>query len=146
MKVILLKDVAKIGRKSAVVEVPDGYALNKLIPSKMAEPATPVNLKKIEKLQSDIASSKEADATHFASAKKALTENVVKIPMEVNEKGHSFKALSESEIVAVAKEIGIMIDPTMILIAKPIKEVGEHEVQLSLGANKATIIIEVIKK
>ena len=39
MKVILLQDVAKIGRRSEVVEVPDGYAQNKLIPKGMAQPA-----------------------------------------------------------------------------------------------------------
>ena len=49
MKVILLR-WAKIGRRYTVVEVPDGYALNKLIPKKkMAEQASPANLKKIEK-------------------------------------------------------------------------------------------------
>ena len=48
MKVILLRDVAKIGRRFEIVEVPDGYALNKLIPKKDAEAATPANVKRIQ--------------------------------------------------------------------------------------------------
>ena len=48
MKVILLKDVAKIGRRFEIKEVPDGYALNKLIPKNMAQFATPENIKRIE--------------------------------------------------------------------------------------------------
>lgn len=146
MKVILLKDVAKIGRKASVVEVPDGYALNKLIPGKMAEPATPVNLKKIAKLKSDLASSQEADKAHFVELKKVLTEKVLKIAMDVNEKGHSFKAVSENDILAAAQELGMKFDPATVVIAKPIKELGEHEVQLVLGANKANLTIEVVKK
>jgi ribosomal protein L9 len=75
-----------------------------------------------------------------------LTENMVKISAEVNEKGHSFKAVNENDITAAAKEMGIEIEPTMILISKPIKEVGEHEIGLVLGSNKASVVIEVVKK
>ncbi len=48
MQVILLQDVAKIGRRFDVVNVADGYGLNKLIPQGMAKPATPENIKKIK--------------------------------------------------------------------------------------------------
>ena len=48
MKVILLQDVAKIGKRFETVDVPDGYALNMLIPKRMAEPATPENLKRVD--------------------------------------------------------------------------------------------------
>ena len=47
MKVILLKDVAKIGRRHEVAEVPDGYALNMLIPKGLAKAGTPENIKKL---------------------------------------------------------------------------------------------------
>ena len=47
MKVILLQDVAKIGRRFDIVEVPSGYGMNKLIPQGMAKPATPENVKAI---------------------------------------------------------------------------------------------------
>ena len=53
MKVILLQDVAKIGKRSDLVEVPDGYAMNQLIPKRMAETATAQNKKRIAKQQAD---------------------------------------------------------------------------------------------
>ena len=53
MKVILLRDVARLGRKGTVADVPTGYAMNQLIPSKSAAPATPENLKKADSRMMD---------------------------------------------------------------------------------------------
>jgi peptidylprolyl isomerase len=66
MKVILLQDVAKIGKRFEVANVPDGYALNQLIPKRMAEPATPANMKKIERRQAERTASAEASTARFA--------------------------------------------------------------------------------
>lgn len=146
MKVILLQDVAKIGRRYTVVEVPDGYALNKLIPKKMAEQASPANLKKIEKFQAEIASSKSSDNDKFEAAKVALSEKKVQIAIEVNEKGHSFKAVHEQDIVEAATAAGIKLDLAMVKVNSPIKAVGEHQVGLVSADQKAEFTIEVIKK
>jgi len=146
MKVILLQDVAKIGKRSDLVEVPDGYALNQLIPKRMAEAATKQNKKRIEKLQADAESNKEADRARFAAAEAALTAKTIQVSAEVNEKGHAFKAVSEQDIAEAAQAAGIDVEAAMLAVGDPIKEVGEHTIQLIRGDNKATITIEVIKK
>lgn len=146
MKVILLQDVAKIGRRSQLVEVPDGYALNKLIPSGLAEAATPINLKRNQKLQADKAQGQESELAKFTELVAALRQTTVKIAMEVNEKGHAFKAVSEKDMAEAAKAAGIGLEATMVKIASPIKEVGEHQLELVLGTNKAYFTIEVVKK
>lgn len=146
MKVILLQDVAKIGRRFSVVEVPDGYAINQLIPKKMAEPATPVNLKKIEKRQADTAASKEAGAARFDAAVAALTAETLQIAAGANEQDHLFQAVHEADVVTVAKEKGIDIDAAMLKIATPIKSLGVHEIEVVTGDKKKTITIEVVKK
>ena len=146
MKVILLQDVAKIGKRSSVVEVPDGYALNQLIPKRMAEPATVANKKRIEKLQANAKASSSADEARFESANKALAEQVIKIATELNEQGHSFKAVSENDIAEAAMEMGIDISPTMIVVGQPIKDAGEHVIELVRGDKKVKFTIEVIKK
>lgn len=146
MKVILLQDVAKIGRRHTVVDVPSGYALNKLIPKKMAEQANPVNLKKIERFQAEVATNVSAGKDKFEAAKTALNEKRVQIAMEVNEKGHAFKAVHEEDIVVAADAEGIKLDVTMLKISSPIKDLGEHKVTLVGTDSKAEFIIEVIKK
>lgn len=145
MKVILLQDVAKIGKRSDIVEVPDGYAMNQLIPKKMAEAATIQNKKRIEKLHAEVSASKEADQGRFEAAKSALTATTLQIKAEANEQGHLFKAVSEKDIAAAAQEAGIDIEESMLVVGTPIKELGEHTVDLMRGDAKAHITIEVVK-
>ena len=146
MKVILLQDVAKIGRRSEVVEVPDGYAQNKLIPRGMAQPATGANMKRIERMQADSVASNAAEASKFNEAMSVLKDTVVKVSADVNEVGHTFKAVSEEEIVAAAKEAGAHIETAMVSINEPIKSIGEHTISLASGSDKGTFTIEVVKK
>jgi large subunit ribosomal protein L9 len=146
MKVILLQDVAKIGRRSEVVEVPDGYAQNKLIPKGMAQPATAANMKRIQRMQADSAASNEASASQFTAAMAVLKDTVVKVPAELNEVGHTFKAISETEIAEAVNAAGVTIESSMISIDEPIKSEGEHTVTLASGSDKSTFKIEVVKK
>lgn len=146
MKVILLQDVAKIGKRSSIVNVPDGYALNQLIPKCMAEPATPANLKKIEKLQATAEADKIADEERYNLAVKALSDKKVSIATDVNDKGHLFKAISENDIAKAAEEMGILISSAMVVVGDPIKEIGDHDVYLVRGSAKNRFTIEVVKK
>lgn len=146
MKVILLQDVAKIGKRSELVEVPDGYALNQLIPKHMAEPATAANKKRIDRLQKDAEAKKEQDRNRFNAALTALTEQKIAIPTEANDQGHLFKAVSESDIADAAAAAGVDIDASMIVVGEPIKDVGDHTVALVRGDQTADFTIEVIKQ
>ncbi|MCA9354845.1 MAG: 50S ribosomal protein L9 [Candidatus Kaiserbacteria bacterium] len=146
MKVILLQDVAKIGRRSQIVEVPDGYALNQLIPKRMAEPATTANLKRIERQQAQVAQGVAAGSERFAKALEALSATTLQVAADANEQDHLFQAVHEKEIVAAAEAAGVSIDAAMITISTPIKELGQHTVGLATGAEKGTFTIEVIKK
>lgn len=146
MKVILLQDVAKIGRRHSVVEVPDGYALNQLIPKRLAAPATPHNLKQIERKQAEASAAKAAGATRFADAIAALTAHKLTISVDANDKNHLFQAVHEQEIVKAAKEAGVHIEVGMVQIATPIKETGEHLIALKHGTESGSFTIAVVKK
>lgn len=146
MKVILLQDVAKIGRKSEIVQVPDGYALNQLIPKRMAEPATTANLKRIERQHAEQAASHEAGAARFETAAKALRDTVLSIATEINEQGHAFKAVHASDVVTAARAADIDIDTGMIEMDTHIKTEGEHEIELIGKGKKVKFTIKVTKK
>ena len=143
MKVILLQDVAKIGRKNSVVDVPAGYAQNQLIPKGWAKLATPENLKSIKNLQSIRAASDERAEGRFFEIKKKLEGETLTISDLKSDKGHLFAAVKVEKIIETAKTVGIQIPPSMISIDTPIKSTGEHEITLKEGKHRVPIIIKI---
>lgn len=144
MKVILLQDVAKTGRKMEVVEVPNGYALNQLIPKGLAKPAIPENLKKLKgDLDKAKAERAEIDSV-FSEVAEALAEEKVTVSAEVNEQGHLFAALKSDAIAGALQEKNGKVTARMIEIREPIKEVGEHTVYLVNGEEKVPVTVEVV--
>jgi len=146
MKVILLRDVAKIGSRHTVVEVPDGFALNQLIPKKWAEPATPANLKKIATQREVHTIQHKLKEDQFTTAVLALEATPLQIVVaQANEQGHLFKALHESDVVSAAKERGITLLPTQVQITTPLKSLGKHEVVLKHKTMTKKVFVDIIK-
>jgi len=146
MKVILLQDVAKIGRRNEVVDVPNGYAMNQLIPSRKAEPATPANMKKISKVHADMAANASNMEAVFATAIEALSAEPLVITAEMNEQEHLFQAVNDAMVVAAAETKGIGITTAMVGFPEVVKTAGDHTVTLQHGSQSASFTISVIKK
>lgn len=146
MKVILLQDVAKIGRRGEVADVPNGYAMNQLIPSKKAEPATPANLKKVSKLQAELASNAANIEQVFSAALEQLQADTLEVSADMNEQDHLFQAIADADVVAAAEAKGIAITSAMVGFTEPIKSAGEHTVLLQAGAHNGSFTINVVKK
>lgn len=145
MKVILEQDVAKIGKRGSVVEVPNGYALNQLIPKGMATPATEANLKLVAKKAASVAAHDEADAAQFAAAAEALKHTTITVTADTNEEGGLFKAVSPEAIAAAAEAAGITITAAQVVVGEPIKHTGEHEVALVRGDVRTSFTVVVNK-
>jgi len=147
MKVILLQDVAKIGRRFQIVEVPDGFAQNKLIPKRLAEPTTPANVKRVEARADKNAASQAGAQAAFKAAAAALKEVVVNVTAESNPEGKLFQALKPTLIIAaIQKETGVALEERWVGVPTPIKTVGEHIVLLSLGDAQGEFTINVVSK
>ena len=149
MKIILLKDVKKIGKKYEIKEVADGYALNSLIPSKVAVPATPSFIKGIEAKMKKDALLKEDFKKTFEYALSKLPDGKLHIIGKVNEKGHLFAGIHEDQIIEeFKKETGIILSPEHFDLEKPIKDIGEHAVGLRVEGEeyKLNIIIKPLSK
>lgn len=147
MKVILLQDVAKIGRRFDVVTVSDGYGMNKLIPQGMAKPATPENLKAIQaQSATNEAAKAQADETFTAMLEK-VKEVTLEVVVEANEEGRMFQAL-KAEVIAqeIAAKTGAELNADQIVITAPIKEVGECTVQLASGNTHQEVSVVVVAK
>jgi large subunit ribosomal protein L9 len=139
MKVILLKDVKKMGKKYDTKEVADGYALNMLFPTGLAIPATTSNVNMIE-------TKKKGDmlgiAKNEAELEKALTEiKGIKVEMsgKVNDKGHLFAGIHKEAIIQTIKsQKGINISNEHLILQKPIKEIGEHDIKVKVQNREVT--------
>ncbi len=130
MKIILLQDVAKIGRKNQVVDVPDGYARNQLIPKGQAKAATPDNLKVIQHKQHQNAGAEAAVEERFFANKNALKDRVVKIEGLKNDNGHLFAAIKPIQVKEALATMNIEVEEKSINLPEQIKTTGEHEAEL----------------
>ncbi len=130
MKVILLKDAKKVGKKFEVKEVSDGYALNFLIPNRVAEVATTSSLSKLETLKTREAQEKKVQEDLLVMNLKSLDGVTIELEEPANEKGSLFKGVHKEEIVGALKTQGHLdLLPEYIMLEKPIKEVGEHLIE-----------------
>jgi large subunit ribosomal protein L9 len=146
MKVILLRDVAKIGRRYEIVEVPDGYALNKLIPKKDAEAATPVNVKRVLNMRQKDKSDKDSVISNLKKIVSDLKSEPLAIPAQSNELGHLFQSIHAEDVVIAAKNRGVSIDKEYVVIDSPIKSTGSTQIHLSALGEKFVIEINVVPK
>ncbi|MEK7114216.1 MAG: 50S ribosomal protein L9 [Patescibacteria group bacterium] len=145
MKVILIKDVKGVGRAHAEVEAADGYALNFLIPKKLAIPATSMAKQEAEFRRKQMTDRTALDAALLAQNIASLAEARIVLRVKANEKGHLYDAVGKPEISAAAKEQAhIDLPEDAIKLEKPIKELGVFDIPVSSAETfgKFSITIE----
>jgi len=132
MKLVLLEDVDKLGKRGNVVSVKDGYGRNFLIPRKLAMPATEGNLKQIE-LEAKKYKVKEAkEETDAQSMKGDLEKLSLTIPMKAGEADVLFGSVTSADIASALEKEGYTIDKRKIDIGEPIKRLGVYHVPIKL--------------
>lgn len=147
MKVILIKDVARLGRKSEVKDVPDGHALNFLIPRKLAVIATPEQLRRVSEEARQHDAQKDALHEAFKTACATLAEKQISYKVEANEKGNLFKGISIDDIITHLQTTeGIILSKQSVQLAHPIKELGTHEIPISFAGLSGVCTLVVVKK
>lgn len=145
MKVILLKDVRKVGKRFETKDVSDGYALNFLIPNKLAEASTAASTKRIDAIKVKDEAEKKIQEDLLIKNLKSLDGGKIELTENANDKGHLFKGVHKEELVAAIKtQVKLDITPDYIVLDKPLKEVGEHivEVKVQDKAAKFKVIIQ----
>lgn len=143
MKVILLKDVPKLGKKYDVKEVANGFARNSLFPQKLAEIATPSVIASIELRKKQDKQFKEVDKDILNKNIESLKDVKITISEKANEKGHLFAGVHKEEIVSALKsQKNINIPEELIELNEPIKEIGEHKIRVK----NIEFILEIVAK
>jgi len=135
MKVILLQDVEKLGKKFEVKDVADGYAQNNLIPEGLVKPATKEALEWAEmqkELQEKVAEESLVKSQEMASQ---LDDMEVQLSMKVGNEGQLFEAVNTQKIADRLKEMGYVVKKSQIKLEEPLKEIGEFPVKLIFEHN-----------
>jgi large subunit ribosomal protein L9 len=147
MKVILLKDVKKVGQKYEVKDVSAGYALNFLIPNKFAEAATSSSLSRLDSSKAKADAEKKIQEDLLVKNIKSLEGVGIELKEPANDKGSLFKGIHKEEIAAaIKKQTQLDITPEYITLDKPIKEVGEHTLEVKVQDKIATFKVTVAAK
>ena len=132
MEVILRDHVENLGRRGEVVKVADGYARNYLLPRNLALPATDGNKKRVEK-ERKILETKETEERQSAEAiASRLSALELSIARKVGENDQLYGSVTNADIAELLKEKGFEIDRRKILLADPIKALGENTVPVKL--------------
>ena len=146
MKVILQKEVDKLGAPGDVVDVADGYARNFLIPRGMAASASKGAVKHSERLRE--AHQKRQQAAREAAQAMAdrLTSTPIRIAAKAGEDGRLFGSITVHNVAdEIEKIAGGEIDRKQIHLAESIRSVGAHEVTVHLHPEvDASVTVQVV--
>ena len=133
MKIILLQDEKKLGKKVDIIEASDGYARNYILPKKIGVEATAKNMNdlKLQKANESKVAQEQLEAAQALAAEIETKPVVVKI--KAGEGGKTFGSVSSKEIAMAYKEQhGIELDKKKVVLPEAIKSFGSYEVAIKL--------------
>jgi large subunit ribosomal protein L9 len=133
MKLLLRKDIPKLGLCGDVVEVSAGYARNYLLPHHLALEPTPANLKSIEKDKIVAAQERERIRNVLKQTAERLVGVEVTISSACTPDGHLYGSVGPREISHALMEEGHSVHTDQIKMSHNIKEVGANEVDVVLS-------------
>lgn len=146
MKVILLQDVKKQGKKDQIIDVSDGYARNFLIKNGLAIAATTTSRKALDR---ELDKRKQADDALVEECKgiaEKLKNTEVVIKVKTGEQDKVFGTVSSKQICEELNKLGIKIDKKKINMDYPIDSLGTHKVKVQLHKKVEGEIKVTLKK
>jgi large subunit ribosomal protein L9 len=133
MKVILRKDVEKLGEAGSLATVKNGYARNYLIPQGLAIAATPGELKLWEHNQAVKARKVERQERELQSFADKISQVRLTFEARAGEQGRLFGSVTSADIAdKLSQQIGEEIDRRKVVLSEPIRTAGEHTVTINV--------------
>ncbi|GAC1447301.1 MAG: 50S ribosomal protein L9 [Vulcanimicrobiaceae bacterium] len=134
MKVLLLSDVASLGKRGTVVNVADGYANNFLFPRKLAAYATDGGLKMLEQQNKARARRQEEEVSNAKEVAEQLEQTVLKVTAKAGGNGRLFGTVTNANVAeAIQTQLNVAIDRHKIEMKDGIKALGTYPVSVRLG-------------
>lgn len=145
MKIILLKDVPKFGKKGDIKEASDGYARNFLFARNLAKPATDSALAALRQEAASAYAQKDKEREQFTALVKKIESRLLIFKLKIGERGKSFGSITPQKIKNELEKNGILVEKEWIELSGPIKSGGEHMVSIAFPHGvKAALRISIV--
>ena len=144
MEVFLLQDIAGVGKKNDLLVVGDGFALNCLLPQRMALVATPTVRKRYAEQIKKRAQERENERQIQMNAAAALSGKVLQFTKKAAKNGKLYASITEKEIMdALKSQTGLEVTADDIVLTEHIKTVGTHSVEIKVAGSKQKVGLAV---
>jgi len=132
MRVLLIKDVYKLGRAGEVKKVAAGYARNYLLPQGFAIPATPGAMSQADRIKEKATERRAALNEELSSVEEVLNGKTLTFPVKAGETGRLYGSVSSEDIIdAIQANFDIELEKRQVEM-EPIRELGTHKVPIHL--------------
>lgn len=132
-EVILIENIPGLGAEADVVKVKPGYARNFLLPQQKALEVTPATLRKLNQLKSKRAEREARELNESEELARKINKLKVTLILETGGAGKAFGSVTAKDIAEKIKaETGLEIDRHKVVLERPIKDTGAHEITIKL--------------
>lgn len=146
MKLLLCKNVDKLGIVGDVVNVSDGYARNYLLPSRLATEPTDANVRALADARRVAELERARHMAELEEVAQKLQDVEVTIRAKANEEGVLFGSVGPREIALALEEEGFPVDPEKILLSRPIRHLDNVTVEIKIGGElRSSIKVWVVR-
>ena len=132
MEVILLERIERLGQMGDVVIVKDGFARNFLLPKNKALRANKINLEYFEKEKINLEAKNLKLKSEAESVSEKITNDNYIIIRQASDTGQLYGSVNSGDIKIKLQEEGFSLEKNQVVLDKPIKEIGYHEIRLKL--------------
>ena len=144
MKVILLTDVARIGRRYEIKEVADGYGRTVLIGRGRALLATPENLRKVEAERRVATSGVTRDQKDFGAIVAYAAKHPLVMVAPASTEGHLFAGLHARDLAAALKAAShLPVASEWFVLPSPLKSIGTSVIKLKTAGETGSLVVDV---
>jgi large subunit ribosomal protein L9 len=146
MQILLLENIAKIGRKGEIVSVAEGYGRNFILKKKLGIIPTAQDIAKYKSNQIKKETTAQEKLSNLQNLQAKLENYELVLQVKANAEGHLFGAIKEADILEpLNREFAQLLDKSMIKIPSPIKELGQYTISIQLTSNITTKITLYVK-
>jgi large subunit ribosomal protein L9 len=146
MQIILQEDIEKLGTRGQIVEVTAGYARNYLLPRKLALEASANNMKRLEKMRAAFAKQEATEKDEAQKLGELLAAVSLEFARKAGENDQLFGSVTSADIAEALAAKGYSVDKRKVVLADPIKVVGDYEIPVKLHREVTASVKITVKK